>query len=81
MDLLKNILSGMANTKATFDSGIETLISMASLPTRSDVTKLQRKLDVTERTLINLSRRIDRLAAAVERNNGTPAKSRTDDSD
>lgn len=56
-----SVLQSAAQTKATVDSNLATVLGLAGLATRQDVEALRRQLDVVQATLANLSRKLDRL--------------------
>lgn len=61
MNAAGQVLQTAAQTKAAVDDNMATLLSLANLPSRSDIETLRRQLDVMQTTLANLSRKVDRL--------------------
>lgn len=55
------VLQTAARTKATVDGNVASVLSLAGLPSRSDIDALRRQMDVMQATLSNLSRKLDRL--------------------
>ncbi|MBI4518432.1 MAG: hypothetical protein HY699_21740 [Deltaproteobacteria bacterium] len=53
-----------AKTKGQFDSSMQTVLSLLSLPSRADYAKLAAKLETLQGSLINLNMKLDRLLAA-----------------
>lgn len=79
MNAAGQVLQTAARTKATVDGNVATMLSLAGLPTRSDVESLRRQLDVMQATLSNLSRKLDRLledSATREATRPSPARRR-----
>jgi len=56
-----------AETKGRVDRNMETVLGLLNLPSRSDLQRLQTKLDVLQGTLTNLSMKVDRLLEAERR--------------
>lgn len=69
-DVLGGAITSAARTKAQVDRNIASLLSMANLPSKRDYERLQTKIDSLQGTLINLSRKLDRLASELDRGNG-----------
>lgn len=72
-DLLANPLFAQAlgramrtaiETKGRVDRNIEAVLGLLNLPSRSDIQRLQTKLDVLQGSLTNLSMKVDRLLDA-----------------
>ncbi len=64
--LVKNVARGAASAKASLDSNVDVMLSMANMPSRSDMRELQIKVETLHRTMINLSRKVDKLADAIQ---------------
>jgi hypothetical protein len=56
-----------AKTKGRMDKNAETILHLLNLPSRADYNKLLLKIDHLQGSLVNLSMKLDRLAAAQER--------------
>ncbi len=65
MGVVNNVVKSAATAKANIDSNVDTVLWLANLPTRGDFTRLDTKLETIERTLINLTRKVDKLADQV----------------
>lgn len=61
---LAGVAQSMARTKAQVDSNVENVLSFANLPAKSDIERLATKMDALQRSVTNLSRKIDRLEKA-----------------
>jgi hypothetical protein len=61
MSAAGSVLQTAAQTKATVDGNMATLLSLANLPSRTDIDALRRQLDLLQATVANLSRKLDRL--------------------
>lgn len=61
MNAAGQVLQTVAQTKARADDNMATLLSLANLPSRSDIDALRRQLDVLQATVANLGRKVDRL--------------------
>ena len=72
-DVLGGAITGAARTKASVDRNIASLLSMANLPSKRDYERLQTKIDSLQGTLINLTRKLDRLASELGHANGSAA--------
>ncbi|RMD85223.1 MAG: hypothetical protein D6815_02370 [Candidatus Dadabacteria bacterium] len=72
---LSGALVGAARTKATLERNLDMLMGLANLPTRSDYQRLQTKLDSLQGSIVNLTRAVEELKAAVA--DGRTAKART----
>jgi hypothetical protein len=56
-----------AGARATMEGNIEAVLSLLSLPTRSDYKRLLNRVDALQGSLVNISMKLDRLIAAQER--------------
>ena len=65
MNAAGQILQTAAQTKATVDGNMATVLGFAGLPSRGDIDTLRRQLDVVQATLGNLSRKLERLQEEV----------------
>jgi len=72
-DVLGGAITSAARTKAQVDRNIASLLSMANLPSKRDYERLQTKIDSLQGTLINLSRKLDRLASELGNGAGAAA--------
>ena len=65
-DRVRSVLGGAleqaARTKAAVDSNVESLLGLANVPSRSELLRLERKMDALQATVANLSRKVDSLA-------------------
>jgi polyhydroxyalkanoate synthesis regulator phasin len=59
---LAGVARTLARTKARVDSNVETALSLANLPSKGDLDRLGAKVDALQRSVSNLSRKIDRLS-------------------
>jgi hypothetical protein len=64
-----------AKTKGRMDKNTETILHLLNLPSRADYNKLLLKIDHLQGSLVNLSMKLDRLAAAQEKSDRSKAKS------
>mgnify|MGYP001495883600 CR=1 FL=1 len=64
-DAIGEFLTGASKTKASVDRNLDTLLAMANIPSRADYRRLQTKLDSLQGSLMNLSRKLDRLQESV----------------
>jgi len=65
MNAAGHILQTAAQTKATVDGNVATVLGLAGLPSRSELDTMRRQLDVVQATLANLARKLDRLTDEV----------------
>lgn len=65
MNAAGSILQTAAQTKATVDGNVASVLGLAGLPSRADVETLQRQLGAMQATLANLTRKLDRLSEEV----------------
>jgi|GEM_PF-1014881 hypothetical protein len=75
--VIEGAAKGAAKTRASVDRNLDTLLSMANLPSRSDYRKLQNKLDTVQGSLRNLNRKLDDLSKSLAASGGSakaPAK-------
>ena len=78
MSAAGQVLQTAAQTKAAVDGNMATLLSLANLPSRSDIDGLRRQLDAMQASLANLSRKVDRLVEeATEKAAPKPRRART----
>ena len=61
MNAAGQVLQTVGQTKAAVDGSVAAALGLAGLPSKADVDKLRRQLDVVQATLGNLSRKLDRL--------------------
>ena len=61
MNVLTSVVKGVAHAKATVDGNLQTALSLVNLPSKADVKRLETSLEGTRRTLMNLSKKVDRL--------------------
>ena len=71
-ELLGEILVGASRTKAGFDRNVESLLALASIPSRRDYRRLETKLASLQGSMLSLARKLDRLAETM--GNGASAK-------
>ncbi len=62
---LSTLLERAVEAKASIDNNMESVLSMANVPTHNEVARLSRKVDILQRSLINLTRKVDELALAA----------------
>lgn len=55
------VLKTVARTKATVDDNVASLLGLANLPSRSEIDKLRRQLEVLQASVAGLSHRLNRL--------------------
>jgi len=65
-----------ARTKGQVDRNMETILAALNLPTRRDFDKLYAKVEALQGSLVNLSIKLDRLAAAQAAKPAPAAKRR-----
>jgi hypothetical protein len=63
-----------ARTKGQVDRNMEMILAALNLPTRSDFDKLYAKVEALQGSLVNLSIKLDRLAAAQAARPEPPAR-------
>ena len=63
---LGSLVQGAADTKQRVDSGVDSVLSLANLPSRSEVERIARKVEATQRSVANLSRRIDSIDKSLK---------------
>ncbi len=71
MAALAAALQRAAETKGRMDRNMQMILGALNLPSKSDLTRLQSKLDAVQGSLVNLSMKVDRLLA--ERDSPAPA--------
>ncbi len=75
MAALAAALQRAAETKGRMDRNMQMILGALNLPSKSDLTRLQAKLDAVQGSLVNLSMKVDRLLA--ERDSPPPAPRRS----
>lgn len=60
-----SVLQTAAQTKATVDDNLASVLGFAGIASRSDIEAMRRQLDVVQATLANLSRKLDRVLQEV----------------
>ena len=75
--ILGSALVGVARTKAHLDKNVDALLSVANIPSRTDYRRMQRKLDSLQGSVMSLSRTVEQLRAALDRNGSGKGASRT----
>ncbi len=77
-ELLGATLVGAAKTKASLDKNIENLLALANIPSRGDYQRMQQRLDSLQGSVMNLTRKLNALAAGLDEAPPKPrAKTRT----
>lgn len=64
---LSRAARGATKSKGQGEQNLDVLLHLLNLPTRTDLQKLQAKLDHVQGSLVNLSIKVDRLLAEQER--------------
>jgi hypothetical protein len=72
-EALAAALRRAARTKGQVDRNMEMILAALNLPTRRDFDKLYAKVEALQGTLVNLSIKLDRLAAAQQAAKPEPA--------
>jgi hypothetical protein len=71
---VENALTGAARTKKAVDKNVETLLSLANIPSRRDYDRMRAKLDALQGSIINLTRTVDDLRDRLASANGSPRR-------
>ncbi len=71
---LGSLFDGVAGAKARVDANIETMLALANVPSSKELARLTRKVEALQRSVINLTRKVDELVA-TNGAGGTPAES------
>ncbi|MFT4572079.1 MAG: hypothetical protein ACI91F_002976 [Candidatus Binatia bacterium] len=62
---LTGVARSLARTKASVDSNVESVLGLANLPAKTDIDRLSAKIDALQRSVTNLSRKLDRMEKAA----------------
>jgi hypothetical protein len=73
-DGVSKMVERAARTKGRMDKNTETILHLLNLPSRADYNKLLLKIDHLQGSLVNLSMKLDRLAAAQEKKSSQKLK-------
>lgn len=65
-ELLGATLVGAAKTKASLDKNIDNLLALANIPSRGDYQRMQQRLDSLQGSVMNLTRKLNSLAAELD---------------
>lgn len=68
--LFENAVTGAVRTKKAVDKNVDTLFSMANIPSRRDYDRMRAKLDALQATIMSLNRTVEDLRARVGATNG-----------
>ena len=69
-NVIGGAIDGAARTKASVDRNIEGIMSLTSLPTKRDFHRLLTKVESLQGSLINVSKKLDKLSGEVASMNG-----------
>jgi hypothetical protein len=67
---VEGAISGAARTKKVVDKNVETLLSMANIPSRRDYDRMRSKLDALQGSIVHLTRTVEDLRARLGEANG-----------
>ena len=59
--VVESAITGAARTKKAVDKNVETLLSMANIPSRRDYERMRAKLDALQGTIVHLTRTVEEL--------------------
>jgi len=75
--LFENAVTGAVRTKKAVDKNVDTLLSMANIPSRREYDRMRAKLDALQATIMSLNRTVEDLRARVGgTNGGAPSRRR-----
>lgn len=63
--LMETAMSSAVRTKKAVDRNVDTLLSMANIPSRRDYDRMRLKIDALQGTILNLTRTVDDLRARL----------------
>jgi len=75
-DFVDSALRQAMSTKGTIDRNMQTILSLLSLPSKSDYKKLATKVEALQGSLVNLNIKLDRILAEQQKATQPPRRTR-----